>query len=489
MGMLSSLMSGAAGGATLSILIRAVDQYSAELSKAQTSVGKFGVFSKVAMIGVATAIAAVTAQCVKLAMQQQKLDRQTETVLRGMGIEWNKVGDSAKEAFRKMSMASGFMADDIQAAFTQSILVTKDFAKSTELLQTAMVVASYKGMTLSDTTYLLTKAYMGQSRGLLQLNMGFTTYNDVVAWASQNTKILSEYASSLEGQTNILRSNLQELGQEIGGRLIPILNAFVGSLNMTIMLMEDVNSQMGVSILTAEDWGKAWRGAMFFSIANIINFSKASKEAQDATITWLETGVVPLTWGAEELTKTLQTQNIELENSAIYYSMATDAELGNVEATAAAIVAKEEWTKKVREAVDAIKLEKGMIDETTESINENTKALQVNYGQLVGRFGAYAKEHGYGIVGYSEKGSPAYGAVPHTSNYATPGMSSYQHGGIVTHPEIAMVGEGGPELITPLSQAGGFGEVNIVIYANSANANEVAEILGRKLNSIVSIGR
>ncbi len=49
-------------------------------------------------------------------------------------------------------------------------------------------------------------------------------------------------------------------------------------------------------------------------------------------------------------------------------------------------------------------------------------------------------------------------------------------GGIVTRPTVALIGEAGPEAVIPLNRGGGFGNVNINVYAMTSNAE-----VGRKV--------
>lgn len=66
-----------------------------------------------------------------------------------------------------------------------------------------------------------------------------------------------------------------------------------------------------------------------------------------------------------------------------------------------------------------------------------------------------------------------------------------QHGGIVTRPTLAMVGEGGPEAVIPLNQVGGMGGVTIVfnqpIYGTSG-VREVTNMITQELRRQKSRG-
>jgi len=55
-------------------------------------------------------------------------------------------------------------------------------------------------------------------------------------------------------------------------------------------------------------------------------------------------------------------------------------------------------------------------------------------------------------------------------------MPRMAKGGIVTRPTVALIGESGPEAVIPLNRSGGFGNVNINVYALTSNAE-----VGRKV--------
>jgi len=64
---------------------------------------------------------------------------------------------------------------------------------------------------------------------------------------------------------------------------------------------------------------------------------------------------------------------------------------------------------------------------------------------------------------------------------ATGGLVPFQHGGIVTRPTAALLGERGPEAVIPLDKAGGLGGVNITVNAtitNGFDAEELARLIG-----------
>ncbi len=62
------------------------------------------------------------------------------------------------------------------------------------------------------------------------------------------------------------------------------------------------------------------------------------------------------------------------------------------------------------------------------------------------------------------------------STFDTAGIPAFASGGIVTRPTIALVGENGPERITPLGQGGG-NTININVYSTNADPRQVAKAI------------
>ena len=62
-------------------------------------------------------------------------------------------------------------------------------------------------------------------------------------------------------------------------------------------------------------------------------------------------------------------------------------------------------------------------------------------------------------------------------------MPSFQHGGIVTKPTVALIGEAGPEAIIPFGKNPGMGEIkvnmsnNINVNVQPGTSREVAEAI------------
>ena len=87
------------------------------------------------------------------------------------------------------------------------------------------------------------------------------------------------------------------------------------------------------------------------------------------------------------------------------------------------------------------------------------------------------------------------GAVNAFAGAAGGGAKKTQHGGIVTSPTFALIGEAGPEAVVPLDRAGGFGEtvVNVTVQVDKAllnsaeNIDEFATMLARKIGRIIDI--
>lgn len=87
------------------------------------------------------------------------------------------------------------------------------------------------------------------------------------------------------------------------------------------------------------------------------------------------------------------------------------------------------------------------------------------------------------------------GAVNAFAGAAGGTIPKMQHGGIITEPTLALIGEAGPEAVVPLDRAGGFGEtiVNVTVNVDKAllhtaqNIDDFATELARKIGRIIDI--
>lgn len=87
------------------------------------------------------------------------------------------------------------------------------------------------------------------------------------------------------------------------------------------------------------------------------------------------------------------------------------------------------------------------------------------------------------------------GAVNAFAGAAGGTIPKLQHGGIITEPTLALIGEAGPEVVVPLDRAGGFGEtiVNVTVQVDKAlintaeNIDQFAHELARKIGRIIDI--
>lgn len=104
----------------------------------------------------------------------------------------------------------------------------------------------------------------------------------------------------------------------------------------------------------------------------------------------------------------------------------------------------------VKSAVDYVTgIVQGMFDTVMGIINKITSAIS-SVGSAASNFGSNVAAGGSLVM---------HAIVPH-----------FAAGGIVTGPTLGLIGEAGPEAIIPLSQAGGFGNINITITGNSISS-------------------
>jgi Mg2+ and Co2+ transporter CorA len=135
----------------------------------------------------------------------------------------------------------GFGADKAADAYTVLITATQNVEQSNYLLALAADLARTKTMSLEDAARALTRAQAGNARIFTQFGI---TLDETLPKAKAIEKAMGQleqrlsgqalaYTKTFAGQLAILTENLGNLAEQIGMRVLPVLNKFVSGLNNT----------------------------------------------------------------------------------------------------------------------------------------------------------------------------------------------------------------------------------------------------------------
>ena len=189
-------------------------------------------------LGVSLSAAAVLAYgkaSVKAASEDIKAQKLLANSLKNVGLAYATV--DVEGFINKMQSQTGVLDDFLRPAFATLANVTGSVAKSQELMALAFDVSSGSGLDYASTIELLSQTYVGNNKGLRQLNLGLTqaeikalSFDDVMAllnerFAGSGKAALNTYA----GQMSLLAAASSNASEIIGVSLLGAIDSLTGS--------------------------------------------------------------------------------------------------------------------------------------------------------------------------------------------------------------------------------------------------------------------
>jgi hypothetical protein len=217
---------------------KALNKGASQISKFDKTVKNLGrtlgiTFSAAALLGYSKkAVAAYGEQIA----EAKRLDQ----ALRNLGYSFATA--EAEGYIDSVERATGVNRDQLQPAFIELTQVTRSTSIAQSMLNTAMDVSAGTGMDLTSATKILSQAYVGNYKGLKQLNLGFT--NTELAGKSylEIEKLIStQYAGqsknaadSYQGSLNRLKIAAEQASEQIGQSLVSALSTSSGGMDKLI---------------------------------------------------------------------------------------------------------------------------------------------------------------------------------------------------------------------------------------------------------------
>jgi hypothetical protein len=144
------------------------DTATAKLSKSAIKLGK--------SLGVAFSVRAVV-QYTKAAAMAAAQDQQAQAILsnnlKNLGLAYASV-DSEK-FIASLEKQTSILDDELRPAYSQLARVTGNIAATQKLMRVAFDASKGAGLSYASTVDILSQAYVGNNKGLKQLNLGLTT--------------------------------------------------------------------------------------------------------------------------------------------------------------------------------------------------------------------------------------------------------------------------------------------------------------------------
>jgi len=183
----------------------------------------------------AGAILAYGKASVKAASQDIKAQKLLANSLKNVGLAYASV--DVEGFINKMQSQTGVLDDYLRPAFAKLAGVTGSVAKTEKLMALAFDVSSGSGLDYSSTIDLLSQAYVGNTKGLKQLNLGLTqaeikamSFDDIMVLL--NERFAGSGAAALDtyiGQMDLLKASASNATEIIGTSLLGAIDSLTGS--------------------------------------------------------------------------------------------------------------------------------------------------------------------------------------------------------------------------------------------------------------------
>jgi hypothetical protein len=414
-----------------------LNKFKKELSQAETSTQKAGLVLKKAMLPATAAIAGLGAamfDAAKGAMADEAAAKELARSLKATTKATDAIVASTEDWITEQGKLLGVTDDQLRPALSKLARATGSVEKAQRLANQAMDISVATGKPLETVVAALEKAYGGNMTALQRLAPEYrdlikegASFEEVMAELAKTTGgAAAEAANTAEGRFRILKLQLDETKEAIGGSLIPVI-------------------EEGLPVLERfADWAQD-NPETFKNIALAIGSITAATVALNAAMAVnpyvaAAAGIAAMALAFERLYTEAQKIN-KIGGIALRI-------LGLVHGGAAGVGTMLKITNSIYDAI-----------------------LPANRGTPAGGAGSGLR----GSLMQELKGIPAM---------ADGGIIRHSPGGT-----LALIGEGGrDEAVIPLDRMGGMG-TNVTINVNGGDPNAVVDALRRymQLNGSVPI--
>lgn len=263
-GILSSFLGGAVGGASVEIIIKAIDAYSADLAKAQRELAKtgqvtskYGSLTKVAMTAAGGAIFAATTATVAFATKSIQAFSEAEQVINRTKGVWGGLSDEIKFISGNMSRSSIETTEGIMDGFNRLGVVLRGtgvtFSQQQKLVQTALNLSAVTGKEFNEVINDLAQGLNGNNKSLkeygiiLNEDMSFQdAFNKIIKETTQFQGAGERQNNSTKGSWEGLKESIGNLVQVVGEKLAPAFNTAMGVMKSGVDSLKE--SVAGVDV-------------------------------------------------------------------------------------------------------------------------------------------------------------------------------------------------------------------------------------------------
>jgi hypothetical protein len=231
-------------------------------------------------------------QAVKAFAADDKAAKVLSKTLNNLGLAF--ADPAVKKFISDLERQYGVLDDKLRPAYQMLLTSTGDYLKSQDLLRTALDLSAMSGVDVVSVSADLSKAYQGNTRGLMKYQLGLTkaelaamSFEEILAQVAKVSKgqaqlAADSYAGSLD-KLSVASANVAEsLGKDLVDALA-ILGG-EGGLPKTLSLIESISGAIGTAIIGFARFIRVLdviTGSGAFNMLGDLNKAFAEFEAQD----------------------------------------------------------------------------------------------------------------------------------------------------------------------------------------------------------------
>lgn len=211
------------------------------INGADTSMNKFS--KSVAKVGpamiaaFAVGTAAFVGLSVKMAAEEEAVNRQTESMLKSQGIMWSAVKGEVADYLNELEELTAYGDTDLQLAFNAMSSAGMDYASVMKSMSMVTDIAYTRNISLVSAADLVSKAFNGQGSSLKRYGLviedgisGLEALNAVQVEVNENFADATDRTDTLEGSMSALKNTSDDFMEALGDELIPEVTMFTDSL-------------------------------------------------------------------------------------------------------------------------------------------------------------------------------------------------------------------------------------------------------------------
>ena len=184
-----------------------------------------------ALLGLGSVFGLVAYESIKSAMDLQTSQTRLQVAVKNSGVSFaaaKPVIDKHAEAMTKL----GFTTQDTYEALGTMVTATRSPQMSLNALGAAADLARYKHISLAQASTLVSRAALGQARGLADLGLAINktipkgaSFAQIMALIEARTRnAATAFAQTSAGQLQVLQARFKALTEDLGTQLLPAFN-------------------------------------------------------------------------------------------------------------------------------------------------------------------------------------------------------------------------------------------------------------------------